>query len=157
MIREWSYGRNWTEFSTILSRSWWLHQLLQPYDLMNNIFCNSSKKIGLKEQFSRIISLNLYQIIGFAVGAIPWLKSLFIGASAPLRVVQGSIKLLGWLLFCCIRYCSNTNPLYEQKLLIRWSDCCSDGTVPCITLILGGNLTQGKVLLSFCGVCILIT
>ncbi|CAL9065943.1 protein PIN-LIKES 7-like [Musa acuminata AAA Group] len=52
-------------------------------------------------------------IIGFAVGAIPWLKSLFIGASAPLRVVQGSIKLLG------------------------------DGTVPCITLILGGNLTQG--------------
>lgn len=120
-------------------------------------FCNSSKKIGLKEQFSRIISLNLYQIIGFAVGAIPWLKSLFIGASAPLRVVQGSIKLLGWLLFCCIRYCSNTNPLYEQKLLIRWSDCCSDGTVPCITLILGGNLTQGKVLLSFCGVCILIT
>ncbi|URD91185.1 Membrane transport protein [Musa troglodytarum] len=56
-------------------------------------------------------------IIGFVVGAIPWLKSLFIGGSAPLRVVQGSIKLLG------------------------------DGTVPCITLTLGGNLTQGKVLL----------
>ncbi|KAJ8465997.1 hypothetical protein OPV22_028549 [Ensete ventricosum] len=52
-------------------------------------------------------------IIGFVVGAIPWLKSLFVGTSAPLRVVQGSIKLLG------------------------------DGTVPCITLILGGNLTQG--------------
>ncbi|KAJ8465998.1 hypothetical protein OPV22_028550 [Ensete ventricosum] len=52
-------------------------------------------------------------ITGFVVGAIPWLKSLFIGASAPLRVVESSIKLLG------------------------------DGTVPCITLILGGNLTQG--------------
>ncbi|RRT69257.1 hypothetical protein B296_00005664 [Ensete ventricosum] len=29
-------------------------------------------------------------------------------------------------------------------------DRCSDGTVPCITLILGGNLTQGKKSLSFC-------
>ncbi|WOL18192.1 protein PIN-LIKES 7-like [Canna indica] len=52
-------------------------------------------------------------IIGFVVGAVPWLKSLFIGASAPLKVIQDSIQLLG------------------------------DGTVPCITLILGGNLTQG--------------
>ncbi|URE42882.1 Membrane transport protein [Musa troglodytarum] len=52
-------------------------------------------------------------IVGFVVGAVPWLKSLFIGSSAPLKVVQDSMKLLG------------------------------DGTVPCITLILGGNLTQG--------------
>ncbi|CAL9167742.1 unnamed protein product [Musa hybrid cultivar] len=52
-------------------------------------------------------------IAGFVVGAIPWLKSLFVGATAPLRVFQDSIKLLG------------------------------EGTVPCITLILGGNLTQG--------------
>ncbi|XP_064942278.1 protein PIN-LIKES 7-like [Musa acuminata AAA Group] len=52
-------------------------------------------------------------IVGFVVGAVPWLKTLFIGSSAPLKVVQDSMKLLG------------------------------DGTVPCITLILGGNLTQG--------------
>ncbi|RZC48609.1 hypothetical protein C5167_017036 [Papaver somniferum] len=52
-------------------------------------------------------------ILGFAFGATPWLKSLIIGDGAPLRVIQDSIKLLG------------------------------DGTIPCITLILGGNLTQG--------------
>ncbi|MGD7361340.1 AEC family transporter, partial [Ralstonia pseudosolanacearum] len=52
-------------------------------------------------------------IVGFAFGATPWLKNLIIGEAAPLRVIQDSIKLLG------------------------------DGTIPCITLILGGNLTQG--------------
>ncbi|KAL5987371.1 hypothetical protein ACLOJK_038536 [Asimina triloba] len=52
-------------------------------------------------------------VLGFIFGATPWLKSLIIGASAPLRVIQDSIKLLG------------------------------DGTIPCITLILGGNLTKG--------------
>lgn len=55
----------------------------------------------------------LAAIIGFIFGAIPWLKNLIIGESAPLRVIQDSIELLG------------------------------DGTIPCITLILGGNLTQG--------------
>ncbi|KAM0876997.1 hypothetical protein ACQ4PT_035784 [Festuca glaucescens] len=52
-------------------------------------------------------------IIGFVVGLVPWLKSLLIGDSAPLRVVQDSLELMG------------------------------NGTIPCITLILGGNLTQG--------------
>lgn len=55
----------------------------------------------------------LAAIAGFVFGATPWLKSLIIGNGAPLRVIQDSIKLLG------------------------------DGTIPCITLILGGNLTQG--------------
>lgn len=52
-------------------------------------------------------------IIGFAFGAISWLRNLMIGENAPLRVIQDSVKLLG------------------------------DGTIPCITLILGGNLIQG--------------
>ncbi|CAM0952198.1 unnamed protein product [Alopecurus aequalis] len=52
-------------------------------------------------------------VLGFIVGAVPWLRSTFVGDAAPLRVVQDSLKLLG------------------------------DGTVPCITLILGGNLTKG--------------
>lgn len=52
-------------------------------------------------------------IIGFIVGAITWLKSLIIGEQAPLRVIQDSLEILG------------------------------NGTIPCITLILGGNLTQG--------------
>lgn len=51
--------------------------------------------------------------IGFFVGTISPLKSLIIGENAPLRVIQDSIQLLG------------------------------DGTIPCITLIMGGNLTQG--------------
>jgi len=52
-------------------------------------------------------------VLGFVVGVVPWLKFTFVGDGAPLRVVQDSVKLLG------------------------------DGAVPCITLILGGNLTKG--------------
>ncbi|KAL6844935.1 hypothetical protein ACP4OV_025594 [Aristida adscensionis] len=52
-------------------------------------------------------------MIGFVVGLVPWLKSLIIGDGAPLKVIQDSLQLMG------------------------------DGTIPCITLILGGNLTQG--------------
>ncbi|XP_008804451.2 protein PIN-LIKES 7-like [Phoenix dactylifera] len=55
----------------------------------------------------------LAAIIGFIVGAITWLKSLIIGEQAPLRVIQDSLEILG------------------------------NGTIPSITLILGGNLTQG--------------
>ncbi|KAI3980654.1 hypothetical protein MKX01_025219 [Papaver californicum] len=52
-------------------------------------------------------------ILGFLFGATPWLKNLIIGEGAPLRVIQDSVQLLG------------------------------NGTIPCITLILGGNLTKG--------------
>lgn len=55
----------------------------------------------------------LAAILGLIFGATTWLRNLIIGESAPLRVIQDSVKLLG------------------------------DGTIPCITLILGGNLTQG--------------
>lgn len=52
-------------------------------------------------------------IIGLFVGAIPWLKKLIIGASAPLRVIEDTISTLG------------------------------NALLPCTILILGGNLTQG--------------
>lgn len=55
----------------------------------------------------------LAAILGFIFGATTFLRNLIIGSEAPLRVIQDSIKLLG------------------------------DGTIPCITLILGGNLTEG--------------
>ncbi|XP_039134347.1 protein PIN-LIKES 7-like [Dioscorea cayenensis subsp. rotundata] len=55
----------------------------------------------------------VHQILGFIFGTVPWLRSLVVGEEAPLRVVQDSIKLLG------------------------------NGTIPCITLILGGNLSKG--------------
>ncbi|KAL2247352.1 UNVERIFIED_CONTAM: Protein PIN-LIKES 7 [Sesamum indicum] len=55
----------------------------------------------------------LAAIIGLIFGGVTWLRNLIIGENAPLRVIDDSVKLLG------------------------------DGTIPCITLILGGNLTQG--------------
>lgn len=55
----------------------------------------------------------LAAIVGFIFGAVVWLRNLIIGDGAPLRVIQDSIEILG------------------------------DGTIPCITLILGGNLIQG--------------
>ncbi|XXG60106.1 hypothetical protein AAC387_Pa04g2083 [Persea americana] len=116
-----------------------------PYDHMQRVLTASTKDIdettenqpiiqlasSLKDSFIELslcgkIKQVLHQIIeelmapptvaammGFIFGATPWLKFLLIGASAPLKVIQDSIKLLG------------------------------DGTIPCITLILGGNLTRG--------------
>ncbi|BAT09339.1 protein PIN-LIKES 7 [Oryza sativa Japonica Group] len=55
----------------------------------------------------------LSAILGFVFGLVPWLKSLVIGDGAPLRVIQDSIQLMG------------------------------NGTIPCVTLILGGNLIKG--------------
>uniref|UniRef100_A0A0E0QUW5 Uncharacterized protein n=1 Tax=Oryza rufipogon TaxID=4529 RepID=A0A0E0QUW5_ORYRU len=69
-------------------------------------------------------------ILGFVVGLVPWLKSLVIGNGAPLRVIQESLQLMGIF------------QVFPQPLLtVRLS--FSNGTIPCITLILGGNLTQG--------------
>ncbi|RDY07443.1 Protein PIN-LIKES 7, partial [Mucuna pruriens] len=51
--------------------------------------------------------------LGFLFGGVKKLRNLIIGHNAPLRVIQDSIKMLG------------------------------DGTIPCITVLLGGNLTQG--------------
>ncbi|GFQ06214.1 uncharacterized transporter ybr287w [Phtheirospermum japonicum] len=55
----------------------------------------------------------LAAVVGLIFGSVKWLRNLVIGENAPLRVINSSIELLG------------------------------DGTIPCITLILGGNLTQG--------------
>ncbi|XP_061346097.1 protein PIN-LIKES 7-like isoform X2 [Gastrolobium bilobum] len=55
----------------------------------------------------------LASFFGFLFGAVAWLRNLIIGDNAPLRVIQDSLQLLG------------------------------NGTIPCITLLLGGNLTQG--------------
>ncbi|KAK7386560.1 hypothetical protein VNO78_26893 [Psophocarpus tetragonolobus] len=52
-------------------------------------------------------------ILGFLFGGVNWLRNLIIGQDAPLRVIQDSIRLMG------------------------------DGTIPCMTVLLGGNLTQG--------------
>lgn len=50
---------------------------------------------------------------GFLFGAVGWLRNIIVGDNAPLHVIQDTLQLLG------------------------------NGTIPCITLLLGGNLTQG--------------
>lgn len=74
-----------------------------------------SKIVGVLRTFLEELMAppTLGAIVGFLFGSVTFLKSLVIGDAAPFRVIQDSVKLLG------------------------------DGTVPCITLILGGNLTQG--------------
>lgn len=78
-------------------------------------FSIKSKIFGIFHMISEELTAppTLGSILGFLFGATPWLKKLVIGDNAPLRVIQDSVQLLG------------------------------DGTIPCITLILGGNLTQG--------------
>ncbi|KAL8200333.1 hypothetical protein R6Q57_011672 [Mikania cordata] len=84
---------------------------------------NEEKKDGsFSDQLVEMLKKILEQLLapptlgsfaGLVFGAIPWVKNLLTGENAPLRVVQDSMTLLG------------------------------DGTIPCLTLILGGNLTQG--------------
>ncbi|XP_024975552.1 protein PIN-LIKES 7-like [Cynara cardunculus var. scolymus] len=84
---------------------------------------NEAKKDGsFSDRLVEILKKLLEQLLapptlgsfaGLVFGAIPWVKSLLVGEKAPLRALQDSITLLG------------------------------DGTIPCLTLILGGNLTQG--------------
>ncbi|CAL0331660.1 unnamed protein product [Lupinus luteus] len=50
---------------------------------------------------------------GFLFGTVSWLRNLIVGEDAPFAVIQDTLVLLG------------------------------NGTIPCITLLLGGNLTQG--------------
>ncbi|KAL9249818.1 PIN-LIKES 1-like protein [Drosera capensis] len=52
-------------------------------------------------------------IVGFIIGMIPWVRSLLIGGTAPLRVIQNSASVLG------------------------------DAAIPSVTLIMGGNLLKG--------------
>ncbi|RYQ81742.1 hypothetical protein Ahy_B10g100356 [Arachis hypogaea] len=75
---------------------------------------------GLVETVSQIVSEllsppTIATFLGFIFGGVDWLRSLIIGEDAPLRVIQETIQLLG------------------------------EGTIPCITILLGGNLTQGTM------------
>ncbi|XP_042507933.1 protein PIN-LIKES 7-like [Macadamia integrifolia] len=90
------------------------------------VFAQSSGKAGDEIPFWGKLTGFLHQIVeelmspptvggimGFIFGCVPFLRNLIIGKTAPLRVIQDSIKLLG------------------------------DGTIPSIILILGGNLIKG--------------
>ncbi|XP_015069095.1 protein PIN-LIKES 7-like isoform X1 [Solanum pennellii] len=94
--------------------------LLQHDDTENQMIkvCEVSSWSKIARTLNKIVEEllappTIAAILGLIFGSITWLKNLIIGNNAPLRVIQDTVKLLG------------------------------DGTIPCITLILGGNLTQG--------------
>lgn len=94
------------------------NQIEAPLLSCDSEIANKGFWTNLKETVHQVIEElmappTVSAIIGFVVGLVPWLKSLVIGDGAPLRVIQDSLQLMG------------------------------NGTIPCITLILGGNLTQG--------------
>ncbi|XP_020570614.1 protein PIN-LIKES 3-like isoform X1 [Phalaenopsis equestris] len=80
----------------------------------------SEKKVSLLQKMQSVINFrNLFApstigvIFGFIVGLIAPIRNALIGESAPLRVIQDSVSLI------------------------------SDGAIPSLTLILGGNLLKG--------------
>lgn len=99
MARRWTPGIRWKRLSTVLLKSCWLHPLLPQCVLIDFFFSYLSYIIRMSLS---ILHANLFQIMGVIVGATPWLKSLFAGSSAPLRVVEDTVKLLGWFIFCCL-------------------------------------------------------
>ncbi|XP_072987999.1 protein PIN-LIKES 7-like isoform X1 [Typha latifolia] len=99
------------------------HQIVVPFLSKRILRSNASHFWGrlkglLKDGVHRIAEElitppTIAAVLGFVFGATPWLKSLLIGDAAPLRVIKSTITILG------------------------------GGTIPCVTLILGGNLTRG--------------
>lgn len=98
------------------------HQMLVPLMAESTNHCQNDGTNGswekLKQRTQKIIEEltappTMGAVIGLLIGVVPWLRSVFVGSTAPLRPVHDSIKLLG------------------------------DGTIPCLMLILGGNLTKG--------------
>ncbi|KAL6893889.1 hypothetical protein ACP4OV_007987 [Aristida adscensionis] len=96
------------------------HQILVP--LLSSCHHQSSESkslwLKLKESTHQVVEEltappTMGAVAGLVVGAVPWLKSVFVGSNAPLGAVHDALKLLG------------------------------DGTIPCLMLILGGNLTKG--------------
>lgn len=91
-------------------------------EIAQPLFAGSSaeKKVSLLQKMQSVINFrNLFApstigvIIGFIVGVITPIRKALIGDSAPLRVIQDSASLV------------------------------SDGAIPSLTLILGGNLLKG--------------
>ncbi|CAN7042408.1 unnamed protein product [Brassica oleracea var. botrytis] len=73
--------------------------------------CSATENINLGTIFA---PSTIAALIALGVGLIPTLRKLLIGNTAPLRVIEDSVSLLG------------------------------EGTIPLLTLIIGGNLLKGK-------------
>lgn len=52
--------------------------------------------------FAGIENCGQFQILGFVVGAVAWLRNIIIGENAPLGVVYDSIALLGYVCTLCV-------------------------------------------------------
>ncbi|XP_020271053.1 protein PIN-LIKES 3-like isoform X1 [Asparagus officinalis] len=93
---------------------------LEPYGGNDKKVPRLDDRKTLLRRLSRIIDIkklfapaSIGVIIGLIIGSVPQIKRWIIGQGAPLRVIQDSATLLG------------------------------NGTIPCIHLITGGNLTKG--------------
>ncbi|KVI08721.1 Auxin efflux carrier [Cynara cardunculus var. scolymus] len=95
----------------------------------------------------------LGSIVGLIFGATPWLKKLVIGDDAPLRVIQDSATLLGDGTIPCITLILGGNIERERERCY----ISRDGTIPCITLILGGNLIQVLTMWSYLAAAFALT
>ncbi|XP_033129831.1 protein PIN-LIKES 1 isoform X3 [Brassica rapa] len=73
--------------------------------------CSATENINLGTIFA---PSTIAALIALGIGLIPTLRKLLIGNTAPLRVIEDSVSLLG------------------------------EGTIPLLTLIIGGNLLKGK-------------
>ncbi|KAL5710174.1 hypothetical protein ACHQM5_020772 [Ranunculus cassubicifolius] len=72
------------------------------------------KKLAGKIELEKLLAPStIGAILGFIVGVVPPFRKSMIGETAPLHVIQDSILLLG------------------------------DGTIPTMSLVMGGNLTKG--------------
>ncbi|XP_057251611.1 protein PIN-LIKES 7 isoform X2 [Beta vulgaris subsp. vulgaris] len=99
-----------------------LDEEIQGYDAENHPVSHEKKSVPIWRKIVELLRQiveelmappTIAAVIGLIFGSITWLKGLIIGDNAPLRVIQDCINLLG------------------------------NGLLPCIILILGGNLIQG--------------
>ncbi|KAF5203418.1 Auxin efflux carrier-like protein [Thalictrum thalictroides] len=98
------------------------YHIALPYDTSNEstkvpVFVKFKQQLAMVEEKLNLKKVfapsTIGAIVGFVLGVVPQLRKLLIGESAPLRVIQDSASLL------------------------------SDGAIPILTLIVGGNLVKG--------------
>lgn len=74
---------------------------VKTLDTIKRLICTILKKIDLKRL---LVPSTIAAIVGFTFGMVPLIRTSIIGETAPLRVIQNSVSLIGYIQFVISSY-----------------------------------------------------